>query len=105
MRKPYIRQNEFDALRGRKYQVKQKLLQFIRVYKAVKPSTMLAGAAYCCVTYNLPMSAEEAVAQLEVRIEDFYTNNVPKSQYRPCAFSRIFKLGVGEYHNFYKNLT
>ena len=36
MRKPYIRQNEFDALRGKEYQVKQKLLQFIKVYKKAK---------------------------------------------------------------------
>ena len=45
-------------------------------WETVKPSTMLEGAAYCCVTYNLPMSAEEAVAQLEARVEDFYTNEV-----------------------------
>lgn len=34
--KPHIRQDEFDALRGKEYLIKQKLLQYINVYKKAK---------------------------------------------------------------------
>lgn len=33
---PHIRQNEFDALRGKEQLVKEKLLQYIRTYKKAK---------------------------------------------------------------------
>ena len=35
-RKPHIRQNEFDALRGKEYLVYQRMIQYIRVYKKAK---------------------------------------------------------------------
>ena len=35
-RKPHIRQNEFDALRGKEYIVKKKLEQYIHIYKKAK---------------------------------------------------------------------
>lgn len=35
-RKPHIRQNEFDALRGKEYLVKQRLAQYIKKYKKAK---------------------------------------------------------------------
>lgn len=35
-RKPHIRQNEFDALRGKEHLVQQKLVQYIRAYKKAK---------------------------------------------------------------------
>ena len=34
--RPYIRQNEFDALRGKEHLIKQKLLQYIATYKKAK---------------------------------------------------------------------
>ncbi len=35
-RKPHIRQNEFDALRGKEFLIKQRLLQYIKTYKKAK---------------------------------------------------------------------
>ena len=35
-KRPYIRQNEFDSLRGKEYIVKQKLLKYISDYKKAK---------------------------------------------------------------------
>lgn len=35
-RVPYIRQNEFDALRGKEQLIMQRLLQYIRTYKKAK---------------------------------------------------------------------
>lgn len=35
-RKPHIRQNEFDALRGKEYKIRQKLLKYIEDYKQAK---------------------------------------------------------------------
>ncbi len=35
-RRPHIRQNEFDALRGKEFLIKQRLLQYIRAYKKAK---------------------------------------------------------------------
>lgn len=33
---PHIRPNEFDALRGKEYLIKQRLMQYIKVYKKAK---------------------------------------------------------------------
>ena len=33
---PHIRQNEFDALRGKDYRIKQKMIKYIETYKAAK---------------------------------------------------------------------
>ena len=35
-RSPHIRQNEFDALRGKDYRIKQSLIRYIEKYKAAK---------------------------------------------------------------------
>lgn len=35
-RNPHIRQNEFDALRGKEYMIQQRLLQYIKAYKKAK---------------------------------------------------------------------
>lgn len=35
-RTPHIRQNEFDALRGKDYRIKQKMIAYINKYKAAK---------------------------------------------------------------------
>lgn len=35
-RKPHIRQNEFDALRGKEYKIRQRLLKYIEDYKQAK---------------------------------------------------------------------
>lgn len=35
-KKPYIRPNEFDALRGKEYLIKQRLSQYINTYKKAK---------------------------------------------------------------------
>ncbi len=35
-RKPHIRQNEFDALRGKEFLVQQRLMQYIKSYKKAK---------------------------------------------------------------------
>lgn len=35
-RKPHIRQNEFDTLRGKEFLIKQRLLQYINAYKKAK---------------------------------------------------------------------
>lgn len=35
-RQPHIRQNEFDALRGKEHIIKQRLAQYIRTYKKAK---------------------------------------------------------------------
>ena len=45
-------------------------------WETVNPSTLLEGAAYCRVTYNLSPSVEEIVSILEARVEDFYTHEV-----------------------------
>jgi protein AbiQ len=41
-RQPYIRQNEFDSLRGKEYIVKQKLLKYIAAYKDAESKPHIA---------------------------------------------------------------
>lgn len=43
-RTPFIRPNEFNALRGKEYRIKQKLIKYINDYKAAKNDSSLPFA-------------------------------------------------------------
>ena len=42
---PFIRPNEFNALRGKEFRIKQKLIKYIKIYKAAKENNTIPFAS------------------------------------------------------------
>ncbi len=62
-RKPYIRKEEFEQLRGKEYIVKQKLLKYIRAYKAAKARSEIERNATLC-KYSTMQYFEQYIASI-----------------------------------------
>jgi protein AbiQ len=62
--KPRIRQNEFDALRGKDYLIKTKMIHYIQVYKKAKQNIHIDRNRVLC-EYSTLQYFEEIIDQMQ----------------------------------------
>ncbi|MCL1872537.1 MAG: hypothetical protein FWF85_00275 [Clostridiales bacterium] len=65
-KKPFIRQNEFDSLRGKEYIIKQKLIKHISEYKAAKTALHIYRNKLLC-QYSTMQYFEEHIKDIELK--------------------------------------
>lgn len=64
--RPYIRQDEFDSLRGKEYIVKQKLIKYISDYKKAKTELHINRNKLLC-QYSTMQYFEEYIKDIELK--------------------------------------
>ncbi|MDR2712130.1 MAG: hypothetical protein LBB91_03330 [Clostridiales bacterium] len=65
-KKPFIRQNEFDSLRGKEYIIKQKLIKHISEYKAAKTALHIYRNKLLC-QYSTVQYFEEYIKDIRLK--------------------------------------